>query len=221
MRKTVPFILAASMLLIGPAVVAQNKPADQAGATSSNSGRRFDNLSAEEQAKLRQQWQTTSTSSQAAPSQAGGASTQTQATPPKPVVTAPPRIPATDVKPPVADKTRERTTSRGLQMRKDAIVAEITRLQAQHKANVDELQTIRQIALKENAKETVSALTGLIAKHEARLNQQVQGLQQRLKLLQGEQPGKVGIDPPTQPAKPVEKPATTEPKVQSPADKPK
>ena len=198
MRKTVLFVLATAMLLLSPTVFAGEKPAEtpkeqtSSPAPAPTPGRRFSDLTPEEQAELRQKWQSTSG----------------------------------DTKAKVTDKLRERTASRSTeaQTRRQAIIAEMARLQQQYKVSVDELQLVKQIATKENAKETVTALDGLIAKHEARYNQQVQVLQQRLKLLMGEQgakPGAEGQVRPVQSAKPPELAPKVEPKPQDPVTQPR
>ena len=181
MRKTVLSVLATSMMLLSPMVFGGDKPAEQTRSTplAPSAGRKFSDLTPEEQAKLRQKWQ--------------GTSGETKAK--------------------VTDKLRERSTSRSTlaQVRKQAALAEMTRLQEQYKTGVDELQAIRQIATKENAKETITALNALIAKHEARYNQQLQVVQQRLKLLAAEQAGSQGQAQPGQPPKPPEPAPKTEP----------
>jgi len=171
MRRIVLFVLAMSMLLLSPAVFAQNKPAEQTSPSPPAAGRRFDNLSPEEQAKLKEKWQNASPEEKAK----------------------------------VRDKMRERGAGAGQgaqgQTRKDAMATELAKLQEQHKANMGELQAIKQLAVKENAKETADALTRLIAKHEAQFNQQMQVLQRRMKLLQGDQGAKGGAAGQTQPDK--------------------
>ena len=194
MRKTVLFVLATSVLLLSPAIFGQDKPVEQPKEQVSPPapGRKFSDLTPEEQAKLRQKWQNTSSETKAK----------------------------------VADKLRERVASRNTeaQVRRQAIVGEMARLQQQYKANVSELQAVKQIATKENARETVTALNGLIAKYEARHNQQVQMLQQRLKLLMGEQATKSGAEgqtQPVQPPKPPEQAPKVEPKPQDPVTQPR
>ncbi len=196
MRKTVLFVLATSVVLLSPAVFAEEKPAEppkeQANSPAPAPGRKFSELTPEEQARLRQKWQNTSSENRAK----------------------------------VADKLRERTASRSTeaQTRRQAIVAEMARLQQQYKVAVDELQLVKQIATKENAKETVNALNGLMAKHEARYNRQLQELQQRLKLLMGEQVAKPGVDGqtvPGQPPRPPELAPKVEPKPQDPVTQPR
>jgi hypothetical protein len=160
MRKTVLLVLMVSMLLLGPAVFAQDKPADQSGSSQPAAGRRFSELSPEEQAKLRAKWQSASPEEKA--------------------------------------KARETARAAGTaqgpqsQMRKELLQAEINKLQEQHKMSVGELQAVKQIAVKENAKETAEALTQLIAKHESQFNQQMQVLQRRMKALQGDKGAQTG-----------------------------
>jgi hypothetical protein len=131
MRKTVLLVLMVSMLLLGPAVFAQDKPADQSGSSQPAAGRRFSELSPEEQAKLRAKWQSASPEEKA--------------------------------------KARETARAAGTaqgpqsQMRKELLQAEINKLQEQHKMSVGELQAVKQIAVKENAKETAEALTRMKA----------------------------------------------------------
>ena len=196
MRKTVLFVLAMSMVLLSPMAFGGDKPAEppkeqtSSQTPASTPGRKFSDLTPEEQAKLRQKWQSTSGETKAK----------------------------------VADKLRERSTSRNTlaQVRKQAVLAEMTRLQEQYKTGMDELQAVKQIAAKENAKETVAALNALIAKHEARYNQQVQVLQQRLKLLVGEQATRPGAEGQVQPPKPPEPtPKTEPPKPQDPVTQPR
>jgi hypothetical protein len=173
------FVLAVSMVLLGSTVFAQDKPAEkpkeqpkeQAGPSQSTTGRRFDNLSPEEQAKLKEKWQTMSAEDKAK----------------------------------IRDKTRERVAGENQgaqgQMRRDLMSMELTRLQEQYKTNIGELQAIKQIAIKENAKETIEALTRLIARREQQLNQQIQALQRRMKMLQAAQDAKAGPQSQTQPDK--------------------
>ncbi len=162
MRKALLFVGVVSMLVLGPAVFAQDKPAEQSGSSQSTSGRRFSDLSPEEQAKLKAKWQNASPEERAK----------------------------------AREKVRERVAEGApgpeSQMRRAAIQAEITRVQEQHKTTVGELQAIKQLAIKENAKETADALTRLMTKHETQYNQQMQVLQRRMKLAQGEQEPKAG-----------------------------
>jgi len=105
----------------------------------------------------------------------------------------------------IGDKVRERVAGPAQStqgQRGKEIVAEMARLQEQHKGSVTELQAIKQLAVKENAKETAEALTRLIVKHQRRYDLQMQVLQRRLKLLQGEQGAKSGADGQTQPGTP-------------------
>ncbi len=162
MRKTLLFVVVVSMLALGPAVFAQEKPAEQSGTSQPTAGRKFSELSPEEQAKLRAKWQNASPEEKAK----------------------------------VRDKTREKAPENAQgqqgQVRKEVLMAEMTKLQEQHKTTVAELQGIKQIAIKENAKGTADALTQLIAKHENQFNQQMQVLQRKMKLLQGDQGAKGG-----------------------------
>ena len=160
MRKALLFVGVVSILVLSPAVFAQDKPAEQPGSSQPTAGRRFSDLSPEEQAKLKAKWQSASPEEKAK----------------------------------VRDKMRERVagSAQGPQgeIRKEVLMAEMTRLQEQHKTSVAELQAIRQLAIKENAKETADALTRLIGKHESQFNQQMQVLQRRMKMLQGDQDAK-------------------------------
>jgi hypothetical protein len=184
MKKTVLFVLAGSMLLLGPAVFAQNKPAETpkepASPSQPTAGRRFDNLTPEEQAKLKEKWQTMSPEDRAK----------------------------------LKEQMRDRVATQNAQgqTRRDVLTPELTRLQEQHKANMGELEAIRQLAIKENAKETTEALAKLIAKQERQFNQQMQALRRRMKILQGGQEAQGGA--PTQ--TPVNKPAAPEPKKEEP-----
>ncbi len=162
MRKTLLFGVVVSMLVLGPAVFAQDKPAEQSGSSQSASGRKFSDLSPEEQAKLRAKWQNASPEEKAK----------------------------------AREKVRERVAQGAQgpesQLRPAIIQAEIKRRQEQHKTAVGELQAIKQLAIKENAKETAEALTRLIAKHENQFNQEMQVLQRRMKLTQGAEEPKAG-----------------------------
>lgn len=184
MRKTVLFVLVASMLLLSPAVLGQNKPEEPPSSSPPAAGRRLDNLSPEEQAKLKEKWQSMSAEDKAK----------------------------------IRDKIRERVAGPAQStqgQRRKEIVAEMARLQEQHKASVAELQAIKQLAVKENAKETAAALTQLIAKHQRQYDLQMQVLQRRLKLLQGEEKAKSGAEKQTQPGgppQPDEKAPKVEPK---------
>ena len=196
MRKTVLLVLVVSMLLLSPAVFAQDKPAEpakeppkeqpkeQASPSPPPTGRRFDNLSPEEQAKLKEKWQTMSAEDKAK----------------------------------IRDKTRETLAGQGAQgqARRDIMAMELARLQEQYRTNIGELQAIRQIAIKENAKETIEALTRLIAKREQQLNQQIQALQRRMKMLQAAQEGKAGPQGQTPPDKLPKPDDKTPPKSQEP-----
>jgi hypothetical protein len=186
MKKTVLFILAGSMLLLSPAVFAQNKPAEPpkepAGQSQPPAGRRFDNLTPEEQAKLKEKWQTMSPEDRAK----------------------------------LRDQMRDRVATQNAQgqTRKDVLTPELARLQEQHKASMGELEAIRQLAIKENAKETTEALAKLIAKQEKQFNQQMQALRRRMKILQAGQEAQAGA--PTQTQTPANKPPTPEPKKEEP-----
>ncbi len=175
MRKTLLFSLAVSMVLLSPAIFAQDKPASTSS-SQPTAGRKFSELSPEEQAKLRAKWQSGATESPAKPE-------------------AKPENTAAADKDKVKDKRRERApeAAAGPQGRthKEVITVEMTRLQQQHKANLAELQAIKELAIKENAKETSEALTQLIAKHERLFNQQMQVLQRKVKQMEGDQSTKV------------------------------
>lgn len=193
MRKALLLVLVPAMLVLSPSVFAQDKPVEPSGSSQSTSGRKFNDLSPEEQAKLKAKWQSASAQD-----------------PPKPEGT--PQSPSTGDKAKVRDKMRARgadiaSGTQG-QVRKEAVKAEMSRLQEQHRMTVGELQAIKQLAVKENAKETANALTQLIAKHESQYNQQMQVLQRKMKLLQGDQETKAGTADQT----PVDKPAKLEPK---------
>jgi len=165
------------MLLLSPAVFAQNKPAESTSSPQPTAGRKFSELSPEEQAKLRAKWQSGSTEGKAKPE-------------------AKPQSTSTEDKARTRDKVRERSPEAvpgpQSQIHKEMLVAEMTRLQQQQKTNVAELQAIKQLAVKENAKETADALTQLITRHERQFNQQIQVLQRKMKLLQGDQNAKAG-----------------------------
>jgi hypothetical protein len=166
MRKIMLFVAVVSIVSLSPAVFAQDKaaesPKDQASPSQPASGPRFDKLSPEEQAKLKEKWQ---------------------------------NVAATD-KTKAADKAREQVAGAAQDpqapARREVFSAELTRLQTEYKTTIGELRAIKQLAVKENAKETADALTRLIAKHEAKYNQQMQALQQRMKVLQGGQAAKSG-----------------------------
>jgi len=166
MRKTMVFVVAMSVVLIGPTVFAQDKPADkpaeqpkdQTSVSQPPAGRKFNDLTPEEQAKLKEKWQNMSA----------------------------------DDKAKLQQKTRETLASQNAQApaRRDLASAELARVQDQYKTGIAELQAIKQLALKENAKETAEALTKLIAKREQQYNQQIQTLQRRIKMLQAAQDAK-------------------------------
>jgi len=192
MRKTLLLVVVVSMLVLGPAVFAQDKPAEQSGTSQSATGRRFSELSPEEQAKLRAKWQNSTPEEKA------------------------------KVREKVREKAAENAQGQQGQMRKEALMSEMTRLQEQHKMTVGELQAIKQIAIKENAKGTADALTQLIAKHENQYNQQMQVLQRKMKLLQGDQGAKAGEAGKTQAGKSQKpEPKKNESKPQDTGAKPK
>ena len=193
MNKIAFLVLAGSMLLLGPAVFAQNKPVEspkeQTGSSPPAAGRRFSDFSPEEQAKLKEQRQNMSPEDRAK----------------------------------VRDKARDRTadTGRGTQGqgRRERMVSEMARLQEQYKSSVADLQAIKQLAVKENATETAAALTRLIAKHEMQFNQQMQLLQRRMRMLAGDQQTRTGTETQTQAdkqPKPSQKAQTVEPKKDEP-----
>ena len=64
---------------------------------------------------------------------------------------------------------------------------ELAALQKEHQAAVAELQAIKTLAVKENAKETTAALDKLIAKHEQEYQKKIEPLQQQLKKLEAAQ----------------------------------
>ena len=169
MRKTVLFVLTVSMLLLSPAVFAQDKPAESGRsipAAQPTAGRRFSE-----------------------PLARGAGQAQGEVAE---------RIHRGKGQAREQDATRTKRRCRGATQDRRARCARkcswprMTRLQEQHKTNVGELQAVKQIAVKENAKETADALTQLIAKHERQFNQQMQVLQRKMKLLQGDQDAKAG-----------------------------
>jgi hypothetical protein len=189
MKKVAFAVLAGSVLLLSQAAFAEEKavapakePAkEQTSSTQPASGRRFDNLSPEEQAKLKQQWQNMSAEEKAK----------------------------------VGDKAGDRAgdtphVTQG-QGRREMMVTDMTRLQQQYRASLTDLQAIRELAIKENAKETADALTKLIARYEMQFNQQMQMLQRRIRTTQRDQQAKTDKE-----AKPEEKAQTVSPKKEEP-----
>jgi len=173
MKKTALFVVSLTVLLVGPAVFAQdNKPAEppkeQTDQSQQAGQRRLENLTPEERAKLREQWQNMSEEDKAK----------------------------------LKNKLRERATAARqnpqAQRRGGAVEIEIARLKEEHKVNIAELQAIKQLAVKENAKQTAEALTKLIAKREKQYEQQMQVLERRLKAVQGDSETKSGTEGQTQ-----------------------
>jgi len=173
MKKTALFVVSLMVLLVGPAVFAQDSkpaepPKEQATQSQTAERRRFEDLTPEERAKLKEQWQSMSEEDKAK----------------------------------LKNRLRERAASTKqapqAQGRGGAVALEITRLKEEHKANVAELQAIKQLAVKENAKETAGALTKLIAKREKLYEQQMQVLERRLKAVQGDSEAKSGTEGQTQ-----------------------
>jgi len=173
MKKTALFVVSLVVLLVGPAVFAQNTklaepPKQQTDQSQTSERRRFEDLTPEERAKLRDQWQNMSEEDKAK----------------------------------LRDKLREKAAAAKqnpqAQGRGGALSMEIARLKEEHKANIAELQAIKQLAVKENAKETTEALTRLIAKREKQYEQQMQALERRLKAVQGDSGTKTGTTGQTQ-----------------------
>jgi len=172
MKKTALFVVSLLVLLVGPAVFAQdNKPAEppkEQTDQSQQAGRRLENLTPEERAKLKEQWQSMSEEDKAK----------------------------------LKNRLRERATAARQnpqgQRRGGAAEIEIARRKEEHKVNIAELQAIKQLAVKENAKQTTEALTKLIAKREKQYEQQMQVLERRLKAVQGGSEAKAGTEGQTQ-----------------------
>jgi hypothetical protein len=70
-----------------------------------------------------------------------------------------------------------------------ALAEQIATLKQQHKLSVGELQSIRQLALKEKATQTAQALEKLIAKQEDEHQKRLKGLEQRLQRMQAARSG--------------------------------
>jgi hypothetical protein len=167
MKKTALFVVSLVVLLVGPAVFAQNNkpaepPKEQTDQSQTAERRRFEDLTPEERAKLRDQWQNMSEEDKA------------------------------KLKEKIREKAAAAKQNPQAQGRGGAVSIEITRLKEEHKVNIAELQAIKQLAVKENAKETTEALTKLIAKREKQYEQQMQVLERRLKAVQGDSGTKTG-----------------------------
>jgi len=93
-------------------------------------------------------------------------------------------------------KTRVRGQARMDPATQQKVVNEqLAALQKEHQATVAELQAIKTLAVKENAKETTAALDKLMAKHDQEYQKKVEPLQQQLKKLEAAQKDTTGKTP--------------------------
>lgn len=155
MNRTVLYILTMLTFVLASAAFAQDKPAAGArreGDPSPEAAqRRGEGLSPEQRAQLKEKWQSMSEEERAK----------------------------------FKGQMRQRGAGvdQGAQVmdRKQLMAAQAAKLKEEHQAKVGELEAIRQLALKENAKQTAEALTKLIARHQKDFEQQMQAMDRRLK----------------------------------------
>jgi hypothetical protein len=173
MNRTAFYILTVLTFVLASAAFAQDRPAPEAKRQAKPSPeaarRRGEGLSAEERAKLKEKWQNMSEEER------------------------------TKFREQMRQRVGGADQGAQVQDRKQLMAAQIARLKEEHKATVGELEAIKQLALKENAKQTAEALTKLIAKHEKQFEQQMQAVERRMKAGSG--------DPEAKPAAPRQRDA--------------
>lgn len=116
-------------------------------------------------------------------------------------------------------KIRERSSRPGPEaaLQQKVLTDEINAFKQQYQVNKGELESIKQLAVKEKAAETIKALDKLMARNEEQYQRRLKLLEQRLERFQaaqkGQQPQKPEpAKPPTEPAKQPAKTNTAAPK---------